>query len=356
MESVSTRFHTSITERGDFRTCRRRWHYSVVEHLQHQHQVPWALYFGECIHKGLEGYYTENIRDPVVAKGWFLAKWEEFNSELLDLFGGLYDSGIGEEWRDWQEKGFLMLEYYDIYDRQFPFWDDVIEVNIEERGFTTIRDHKGNIVDGSPLLSGRIDLVVRRPDGIWIVDHKTAASAYDARALDVDDQLTGYAYIYYRLTGDVPRGVIYNALIKDPPKPPRILKDGSLSKDKSQRTTYDLYLQAIEENDLDASDYEDFLALLKEKHWHQFFLRDTLEKNLHEIQQFEKRLYAEYLDMQQTLSKPDFWAYPNPSQWNCGSCSYVALCQATEEGTDDTYLRENMYEVIEPRVMIPKGV
>jgi len=318
------------------------------------------LIFGEAIHKGLEAYYKSNTRSVTDAHAAYLAQWKTEYDRLYDLYRGLFDYGIEEEWEMYEEKGLRMLAYYDVYDRQFPFWDEVLEINIEERSFVEILSPAGRAAnlyptEGKPLLSGRIDLVVKRKDGIWIVDHKTAQSTYDARALDVDDQLTGYCYIYWRLTGEIPRGAIYNALIKEPPGPPRVLKDGSLSRDKAQRTTYDLYLEAIRENHLVIEDYTEILDYLQDKGWHQFFVRDTVQRNIEELESFEDRLYAEYQDMELAL-RNEMNRYPNPSQFNCPACPIVPLCQTHEEKGDVDYLIREMYEVGEPRVKIPEGV
>ena len=291
------------------------------------------------------------------ARDAFKATWEERGDELRDKYGGLYEMGLGDEWLEYLTKGDTMLVYYDEYDRANPFWDDVVEVNVEERSFVEILDdHSGKPRPGRPLLSGKIDLVVhRKGSGIWTVDHKTAASAYDARALDVDDQLTGYAYIWYRITGEVPSGALYNALIKEPPKPPRVLKDGSLSKDKQQRTTHALYMQAIVENEFSIADYVEILEFLEEKGWHSFFMRDGLQKNLEEIESFEWRLNHEYEDMQRALSDDGF-LYPNPGQRTCPGCGVISICQAMEEGGDVDFIKDSMFIETDPRVIIPEGV
>lgn len=350
------RFHTTVTERGSFRSCRRQWYLENIERLRHKDSIPWALNFGDAVHEGLAAYYTGNKRNLMDARDAFKAKWEEQRTELREKYGGLYEAGVSDEWLEYLNKGDLMLVYYDEYDRENPFWDDVVEVNVEERAFVPILDEKGAPFVGAPLLSGKIDLVVhKKGSGIWTVDHKTAASAYDARALDVDDQLTGYAYIWWRITGEVPRGALYNALIKEPPKPPRVLKDGSLSKDKQQRTTYDLYVRAIAENEFDPDDYEEVLGFLKEKGWNSFFLRDGLEKNLDELESFEWRLQHEYKDITLALGDEGY-RYPNPSQRTCPGCGMISICQAMEERGDVEYVKESMFVVTEPRVVIPEGV
>jgi hypothetical protein len=48
-------------------------------------------------------------------------------------------------------------------------------------------------------------------------------------------------------------------------KKPRVLKSGQLSKDKAQNTTYQLYVEAIQENNLNMTDYEEFLIEITNK-------------------------------------------------------------------------------------------
>lgn len=352
---MAQRFHTTVTERGSFRTCRRQWYEETQNRLSSKGQVAWYFLFGDCIHKALEAYYTDNKRDLATMMRAFKRAWKKENDRLHAEYGSLAQTML-DEWFEYFLKGEQMLIYYDMYDRQAEWqWDEVIDLSIEERGFIDILNpFTEERLPGLPLLSGKIDMVVRRKDGIWIVDHKTAASAYDARALDIDDQLTGYCYIYWRLTGTMPRGAVYNALIKDPPKPPNVLKSGELSKDKAQRTTHDLYLQAIEDNDLDTENYTEILAYLKEKKWSQFFLRDVVMRNEEELLSFERRLYHEYQDMERVLVEPEL-RYPNPGQRICGGCRMIPLCQAMEEQNDE-WVRETMYEQIPPRTQIPKKI
>lgn len=364
---MTERFHTTVTERGDFRSCRRRWHLGTVERLAPKDRVFWNLIFGNCMHSALEAYY-KNKFDLYKAQSAFVRAWNKEDAVLQETYMGLYSHGIDVEWAEYRVKAELMLEYYHIYDRQSDWWKgtEILEVAVETREFVDILnpyelDADGETphqIEGHPLLSGKIDLVLKRKDGIHIWDHKTAASAYDARALDVDDQLTGYNYIWWRHTGEVPKSSSYNALIKSPPSPPRILKDGSISKAKDQRTTYDIYRVemkrlGIPHND---PDYDEILNVLQEKGWSQFFLRDTLMKTEEEMVSFERRLYNEYQDMQDAIANPEDRAYPNPSQQNCPGCAVVPICQTMEEQGDVEGVVENMYVVSPPRTQIPKAI
>ena len=319
--------------------------------------VAWHFIFGDVVHEALADYY-QSKRDASAMHASFIMAWKNTDGWLQERYGAFYSMGIEEEWQNYQVKGTEMLRNYDMFDRskKKEFYKKIIAVDVEERSYVPILNpYTGKPLPGNPLLTGRIDLVVQREDGIWIVDHKTAAQKNDSRALDVDDQLTGYCYIWYRISGKVPQGAIYNVLIKDPPHPPKILKSGELSKDKAQRTTFELYLQAIHNQGLDPNDYEEHLNWLGQKEWTQFFIREGVERNLEELQSFEERLYHEYLDMELAIDD-DKKRYPNMSQWNCQGCTILPLCQTLEEQGDELYIIDGMYEVQEPRYEIPEGV
>jgi len=266
--------------------------------------------------------------------------------------------GIEEEWLRYKEVGEQTLVYYDRYDRADPFFTKVIAVGVEDRSFVPILDHlTREELPGTPLLSGRIDLVFQRDDGYHGWDHKNLSSKASDRALDVDDQITGYSYIWWRISGKPLKSFWYNVLLKDPPKPPRLISnDTKLSQDKSQRTTYDLYLDGIKEHGFDKAEYKEYLAYLKEKGWSQFFQRlGPIVRNKEELLSFERRLYFKQSDMEAALEDED-WRYPNPSQYTCPGCPVMPLCQAMEEQSDIEWIIESSYEVAPPRHTIPEGV
>lgn len=359
--NVTPILHTTVTERQSFQNCRRQWYLDTVELLEPDGQVAWALIFGTVVHEALDIYYR-NQRDIETALKAFKKAWKVEDNRLAREYGGLYSQGIEAEWWDYHEKGLQMLKYYHIHDTESGFFDKVVDVGlgfdawrqnvtVEERQFIEVLDELG----GTNLLSGRIDLVVKRSDGLWIVDHKTAASAPSWRALEVDDQLTGYCWIYWRMTGNLPRGALYNVLLKDPPKPPRLIDGGrKLSQDKSQRTTYDLYVDAIRENGFALGDYEDFLNFLAKKGWNTFFPRDGMQRNRHELEAFEHRLKYQLEDMKDALEREEK-RYPNPSQRTCGyGCPFIPLCQAMDDGSDVEAIKTSMYRKKEPRHEVPE--
>jgi hypothetical protein len=355
------RFVTTATEKREFRTCRRKWWLTTQEKLKRRNAIAWELEFGDCVHKGLEAYYKSD-RNLQISMNAFGAAWREADDRFAREYGPLYQQGIEDEWESWRLKGLDMLTYYDIFDRQHPAFDDIVEVAVEERYFVPILDpDTREPLLGNPLFSFQIDMVVTKKGGIWIWDHKTAASPHDSNALDVDDQLTSYCYGYWRLHGVYPEGAIYNRLSKDPPHPPTILKSDKpgkiLSQRKDARTTADLFVASALEFDRQGYDdgaYNEYIAMLDAKGWDQFFGREAVRRSPAEIESFERRLYNEYLDMAEATNI-EAARYPNPSQWNCRKCPVLSICNGMEMQEDLEFLIEHGYERKPDRFVIPEG-
>lgn len=351
---TTARFHTTVTEVGSFRTCRRRWYLDTHLRLAPKDQVTWYLIFGDCIHAALEAYYKSG-RDAKKMNAAFIRAWRKEDAKLREKYSSFYDMGIGDEWDKHKERGKEMLRCYDMFDRADPFFSQIEEVAIEERGFIEILGPDGEPLEGNPLLSGKIDIVGKNRRDDWIEDHKALASAPNDSILDIDDQLTGYAYIYWRIADILVRGVMYNVLIKDPPHPPKILKDGSISKDKSQRTTFELYVQTIKELGLEIADYEDILNFLAASGWRRFFVRIGTTRNMEQLASYEDHLWRTVRDMQACIEDPAE-AYPNPSQYTCPGCSVLPICKAMEEDGDVDWVINHGFVTQEPRTKIPRGV
>jgi hypothetical protein len=99
---------------------------------------------------------------------------------------------------------------------------------------------------------------------ILITDYKFSNKDKGQEDILLDEQMYIYAVAYASLNNltlqDIDIG--YINIPKAEMNTPRVLKNGSLSKDKAQNTTYMLYLEAIEANGLNIADYEDILAEL----------------------------------------------------------------------------------------------
>lgn len=128
--------------------------------------------------------------------------------------------------------------------------------------------HKEYRVENEQI-KGVIDVVWRHKTTgrILITDYKFSAKNKGFEDILLDEQMYIYAAVYASLNNltldDIDIG--YVNIPKAEMKKPRVLKNGSLSKDKAQNTTYALYLEAIEENGLNVTDYEDILSEITDK-------------------------------------------------------------------------------------------
>jgi len=145
-----------------FKSCRRRWWLSSYRRLGPKgQQVVGPLALGTRVHAALEAYYTD-LRDPVEAHSELLA----VDRNTL-LFEGRDISALEDE----GELGRIMIEGYLEWVQDTGLDSDYTVISAEEVLAIPIE------VNGrSVLLKGKLDMRVKRADGIrFIVDHKTAA-------------------------------------------------------------------------------------------------------------------------------------------------------------------------------------
>jgi hypothetical protein len=372
----------SVTERGAFRSCHRRWRLEVVDNLTPKAPT-WAFQFGTGIHAALEAYYgivAGTIKpkgDPLDYVQSVFEKWyQQMDHEQAILLGGLYtDEAKNEVW-ELRNLGMTMLTNYAEYSADIAEHDPWEIVAIEGRGAETLGAgppkgyppaflQEGRVLvpivnprtlealPGMPCLSGRIDLITRRRGKLWVVDHKTTATQPNDRGIDFEDQITGYSYIVWRLTGVLVRGTMFNYLVKQAPKPPRRIqptKDNptGLSTAKDQLCLARDYREALIEGglmvrgEIVSKKHSECYAALLSTGWDPYFKRFEVQRNQHEIQSFEQRLFYEREDMFRAYEHEE-WAYPNPSTWHCPSCSVAPICQAIEDGSDVEGIIESRY-------------
>lgn len=354
---------TSVTERADFRLCRRRWFLGTVKRWQPVGGAP-HFWFGNLIHYALEHYYLAQMDDeddptsPMEigdAEAYAYASYDHFLADTLpgikkDL-GFLWES-VSDEYDTMIDMGRGMLAGYFLMERETGGQGSIVAV--EERLGVPIRNENGRAFPGSPRLTGRFDLVVEKAGGaIWIIDHKTAAQKHNSAYLDIDDQLTGYAYVWFRTYGEVPRGQVYNVLLKKVPGPPRRLKDTKegvpvLSQDKSQATTYSLYLAEIKRLGLDRREYQGMLTFLKERGWQDYYIQEGVFRNMAQLRQFELNLAHEWRDMRDVAAHPEK-AYPSPSAISCPGCPVKLICQTMQDGGDVEAIIEGQFSIAPER-------
>jgi len=157
-------------------------------------------------------------------------------------------------------------EHYGIRDWHFYF--TTIFKTIDNEFFNYEIFSKEEPVENDAI-KGIIDLVLKsKIDGHYIIaDYKFTKNAKTLRDLNDDEQLYIYTLLFALKHGvkleDIE--ICYISIPKQNIDAPRLLSNGSLSKDKAQATTYALYYEEIKNRNLNVEDYEEILDYFKSK-------------------------------------------------------------------------------------------
>lgn len=268
MKQVS---HSEITTYLD---CQKKWD---LIYRQHQKIDNIHFQFGSMGHKVLETrVIPDELMYPELKDAFEITSWNEYFNQIF--------RELDEYFKD-----------YEIIARELP---------VE-----------------SPELRGVIDVVWRNKTNgrLLITDYKFSTSNKTIMDIAIDEQMYIYAYLYSQQTGESLDNIDigYISIPKVQFSEPRILKNGTISKDKSQKTTYDMYLNTIKRLNLNISDYEDVLSDLKDKHMLTIVIdsinKDTLIKIITNI--------AFVIDDMQKGYVLEKFSYM------CSKCDFVQYCK-----------------------------
>lgn len=306
-----------ITELQSFRRCRQQWYFKNVAKLEPIRKSYGATWFGTLMHKVLADYYAKGI-DPIKN---FERLWQ---ADIVELT--LLPESIIERTLELHPIGLSMLEI--LLDRKYK-WDVVA---VEQPLKTALVGAHGQIE-----LVGTIDLVVDEGSQRYIVDHKTYKSFVTSEDLEIDEQMTGYIYLWKEATDElVP--AMYNQMRKKVPAEPKPLQRGGLSKAQGIDTTYKKYMDAIIDLRLDPEDYRDVLHSLMDDA--RFIQRTYAYRTPLQLRGFEQRVIAQAEDM------AGCHIYPNFSR-DCKGCHFYDLCTTKYTGGDITGVMETLYRTVE---------
>lgn len=342
----------SVTIRGseyqDFLRCRLKWDYAWRKNLVSKTPND-KLFVGTLIHKFLEVYYANG--------GVWLPAYEamaQFFQESDKT--GMEQVAIDDLWN-------MIQAVTSNYHKQYAEVDNW-QVLATELTFR-IR------INSKVTYTGTIDLVALDENGnLFFMDHKTTASLekYEKNAI-MDRQISRYWWaleqlvqgkgevlsvdtwipttaatsFYENIKGRPVSYFVYNIILKDFPVPPRVLKKGDLSKDKSQNTTYELYWQEIERLGLNPEPYQDFLQYLQENP-RQFFKRVEVRRNPAEVRAAMREFYETALDMG---DGPRIYRnITSDCHWDCG---FKDVCMAGFDGSNVNLLLSTLYRVKEAK-------
>lgn len=211
--------HSEITTYLD---CQKKW--DLIYNKKIKKQKP-DMIFGEVAHKAME---TRIIPDenlyPELKEAFNIESWNNYFSNIF------------------KEIDYLLKDY------------EIIEKECK------LKDGFG--------ITGVIDLVCKKKDDdhIYIFDYKFTNYTKDYSDLYLDEQLSIYAHLYScNKIIDLDKIKIgYISIPKSEIKPPQTLRNGTLSKSKSQVTTKELFLNKIKELNLNINDYREVIDNLPE--------------------------------------------------------------------------------------------
>jgi hypothetical protein len=361
----------SITELLDYMRCHRQW--DIVspnrQGLTRKGIPQTALHIGSAVHHGIAAPVFGD--DPLEAmEQWFQAERVRIGQEYAQLVGAAM--GTAEILRleeSHQLARGLVAHYFERYteDSIRPF--RYIAAELSFRVPLTINGEE-------IFLVGTCDGLAEDPNtgDIWLVENKTYSQKPDLRYLKVDFQMRGYIWAMQTLLGIQLRGVLYNGLNKKLPKKPRVLANGTLSKEWLE-TTATVYEQALVEHHgenwrevlvhptkgmkVSSNEgcitghefYGEFLHRLKERDegdTSPFFTRHKIPFSQASIRAWSQTMHQVMTEIasiereEKEGSRPPL--YPNFRWEGCWDCQVADLCTALEEGDDYDYLAEQFYQ------------
>ena len=180
-----------------FRNCRRACYWRYVKQIVPVNRKVETLWFGSLIHECLEIWHGKRELEPVL--------------DHIDRSCVNRDAEPSVK-RDWQYARAMMIAYAEKYPTE-PF-----EVVGLEQVFTAdIVNPATGAKSRSFVMSGKIDGLLRKPDGTyWLLENKTASSvggSYIDR-LWLDTQIRLYAHYVREALGIPVVGSLYNVLTK----------------------------------------------------------------------------------------------------------------------------------------------
>jgi len=313
----------SYSDIKSFKSCRRKWD------LSSKNRQGWrkkrkadALFLGSGIHKALEFYYRKGWDLKKTFLAWYnhqinemIIKTNENRLEMKkevinnreDFRSMINEFGYNEQ----KVLGLKMLENY----------SDTFNNIVKTEKYITMDIGMGN------HLSGRIDGIEKDKDGfLWNVEHKTAKN-FNPDKLDTNEQPDFYTLFASLVYEKDIVGTIYNVLLKDYYKEPRVLQSGELSTAKNQGTSYKLYMKKAKEI------YEDDIPnnIIKYSEW----LKKN-EKELcvqHKIYKTKKEQHNFKIQLLDTINDmlDNRRIYKNPGL-HCNWCDYKEVCLEMDKG------------------------
>lgn len=344
----------SVSDMQTFLACREKWDLSSPNRQSLRHTASPRMYLtqGSAMHEAIDKQAKQpgDRAVPLEASEAFLAAERELKVEDIRKRTGF--APWPAEMADWDEAADftqkLIAQYFDHYGVDNPLADQGMEYLATEVPFKIDISEITGIPDA--YFVGTFDgIAVDGHGNLWLVENKTYGQKPDLTDLVVHFQTTGYAVAWEMLTGMELTGALYNGVAKKLISEPRRLKDGTLSSDKRQQTTYERFAKALKRDGVPIGHpkYTDILKKLSdiEKQGDdRFFYRESFYFNETQIYNWTREFIT---IVQEMNNNPRI--YRTVSFKGCGSqgadCWWRDVCFAKHTGQDVQMLLDQRYQV-----------
>jgi hypothetical protein len=313
---------TSYSEVKLYRKCPKAHDYRYYQRLQRKRK-PLGLMRGSILHDMLDAQYkvSKGQKNTLTPDGIL----EQYAEEHKDYFA-----------EELEEYGDIIGDCRTIFNNYQTHYEND-PLTYEESEAFVATDLAADL-----RLIGYLDKVAVDQNGRrWIVDHKFMKSIPSENELMVEIQLLIYVWAWNRWNPDKPiDGVCWDFIRAKTPTVPAVLKSGELSMAKNIDTTYETYLQAIHDNDLDEEDYEGILERLKDK-------ADTFHKRHYfplPNKTMMDTIIKDFRDTAVTIQYMKGVCPRAPNKFNCMTCDFKELCEAEIRGHDVAFITKKYYE------------
>jgi len=363
------------SEVQDFLRCRKRWKHKWVDRIKPK-RPDGKLFFGNLFHKFVETYYK--TFDYSLA---FCEMQDMFNQtdtsrmeqteldDLWDLAVGVTEGYV----KQWGEKDKNIRVIATEFTFAIPLANGIAYTGtidklwLDENGKLWFADYKTTSVINKYIEMAKMDRQISRY--FWALKQLCNGEGY----VYIDDAWWPVAYSgYWRYLRETePHSFVYDIVLRDVPKKPKMLKEGRLSVAKNQKTTYAVYLQALIDHDIvderelgkawsPPEGYEDILnhlAAQETEEGNAFFRRIPVYRHPEELESAIQEFYAAASDMIELRKKledinelsydPIYRNITSDCSWDC---AFHSRCLSELDGTWNDGLLDLFYEKEEPEI------
>jgi hypothetical protein len=284
----------SVTELEEYLRCHRAWDYQSAnrQSLVSRGAPATALWVGSALHAGLAAQidaWLDSKVPPDEDKRWI---WEqvvkavdEYIEQQRAEMSAEYVRRVGvpmstQEWVSFEESVAMIRGVMKEYFRKWGLGNTFADLGLTPLASElTMRIPIDLDLPGvHATLVGTVDAVLIDDEAnLWIVDHKSFSQRPSLNDIQYNQQFIGYCAMVEKLVGRPVAGFVYNGINKKVPKEPRLLQNGTLSKEWIDTTEFK-YRQTLQKHGLSTTNYVAHLARLRERdvHSNPFFVRYQL--------------------------------------------------------------------------------